>query len=439
MSELPSLIYKKEDKNFSILSKFLSKITPKEKDTNKSFHQQIDLSKNNVFSFFSFHPYFSDLVKYNEKPVKNITNSKFKKRKKQGLLFTKITRGASFCGTVERTNEIRKKTRQLENLKEKNDKLIKNNSATNILNENSNYNKWFEKLNEENPLKLLLVKGPKDEGLNTTKEDNTNVQKLTTQSSKKELKINKIHFIQLLQREIKKKNSLKKILADPKHRLEKFKCLLEKCDQEIGQGNSIDAFIEKNNNELNNKLSSITSMKTKLNENQELTLLQKLKSKTTKYDRLHEKSLKRIKKNLYFKVSADMAYSNRKEYIESIKNPNRDEPYEIFLKELNEITFAQEKKKEKEKLGISQIENILDDTIKEKEYLKNKIEQQQLKYSEADLSNKKVEYYPLDNEFFVQKKLSKKKNYRCQNNHVSFERIALQVFEDLEKKQIFVK
>ena len=91
----------------------------------------------------------------------------------------------------------------MENLKEKNDKLIKNNSATNILNENSNYNKWFEKLNEENPLKLLLVKGPKDEGLNTTKEDNTNVQKLTTQSSKKELKINKIHFIQLLQREIK--------------------------------------------------------------------------------------------------------------------------------------------------------------------------------------------------------------------------------------------
>ena len=116
-----------------------------------------------------------------------------------------------FCGTVERTNEIRKKTRQLENLKEKNDKLIKNNSATNILKENSNYNKWFEKLNEENPLKLLLVKGPKDEGLNTTKEDNTNVQKLTTQSSKKELNINKIHFIQLLQREIKKKNSLKKI------------------------------------------------------------------------------------------------------------------------------------------------------------------------------------------------------------------------------------
>ncbi len=45
-------------------------------------------------------------------------------------------------------------------------------------------------------------------------------------------------------------------------------------------------------------------------------------------------------------VSADMAYSNRKEYIESIKNPNRDEPYEIFLKELNEITFAQEKKKQ---------------------------------------------------------------------------------------------
>ena len=77
MSELPSLIHKKEDKNFSILSKFLSKITPKEKDTNKYFHQQIDLSKNNVFSFFSFHPYFSDLVKYNEKPVKNITNSKF--------------------------------------------------------------------------------------------------------------------------------------------------------------------------------------------------------------------------------------------------------------------------------------------------------------------------------------------------------------------------
>lgn len=424
MSELPSLIYKKNDKNFSILSKFLSKITPKEKDCNKSFHQQIDLSKDNVFSFFSSHPYFNDLVKYNEKSVKSITNSKFKKRKNQGLLFTKLARGGSFSGTIERPKEIIKKKQKLENFKEKNnDKLIKNNSANNILKENSNYNKWFEKLNEENPLKLLFVKSPKVDGSYSTKEDNK--------------KINKIHFIQLLQREIKKKNNLRKILADPRQRFEKFKCLLEKCDKEIGQGNSIDSFIEKNKDELNNKVSSVTSMKTKLNENEELALLQKLKTKATKYDKLHEKSLKRIKKNLYFKVSADMAYSNRKEYMESIKNPNRDEPYEIFLKELNEITFAQEKKKEKEKLGLTQVENILDDTIKEKEFLKNKIEQQQLKYNEDDILNKKAEYYPLDNEYYIRKKIKQKKNYPRQNNHVSFEHIALEVFEDLKKKHNF--
>ena len=42
MSEYRGFPQKKNDKNFSILSRFLSKITPKERDTNKSFHDRID-------------------------------------------------------------------------------------------------------------------------------------------------------------------------------------------------------------------------------------------------------------------------------------------------------------------------------------------------------------------------------------------------------------
>ena len=150
--------------------------------------------------------------------------------------------------------------------------------------------------------------------------------------------------------------------------------------------------------------------------------------------------MKEIKKRLYFTVSAELAYMNRKEYIENIKHPNRDEPYEIYLRELNSINDANMVKKENEKNEIMKIESILDDTIKDKEFLKAKIQQQQMNYHEIfHIMKKNGEYYTLNNEFFLGKKVMDKKikPNSTTNNHKSFEKISLQVFDELSKKYHF--
>lgn len=451
MSEYRFLAQKKNDKNFSILSKFLSKITPKERDTNKSFHDRIDQTKDKMINCFASNPFFSDLVKYSDE--QKVGHSTMKSKKKKNIFYFKRNlRKASSIEQSDSMNTILKSKNQSE-LNDKKQQIIKrldtkaqeqklpsifqSNSERNILKPKS---KWINQLNEDNPIKILFDKGIKKSNKNsknTIDTSNNSIKKNSVLMMNNEggLKNNKIQFFQLIQKEIKRKEKLRSLSVDPKLRLDKFNTLLAQCEQQIGKGKSIDNFIEKNSDKISEEVSSILKEKNALNHNAELDLLTKLDKKKTKYEILHEKSMKEIKKRLYFTVSAELAYMNRKEYIENIKHPNRDEPYEIYLRELNSINDAIMVKKENEKKEIMQIEGILDDTIKDKEFLKSKIKQQQMKYHGIEYG----EYHPLNNEFFVGNKLLEKRkpNSTTNNNHKSFEKISLQVFDELSKKYHF--
>ena len=456
MSEYRGYPQKKNDKNFSILSRFLSKITPKERDTNKSFHDRIDQTKDKMINCFASNPFFSDLVKYSDD--QKVGHNTMKGKKKKNLHFFKRNlRKASSIDQSDSMNTILKSKNQNE-LSDKKQIILKRldskvqekqlpsifqcSSERNILKPKS---QWINQLNEDNPIKVLIEKGIKESSKNsknTIDTSNNSIKKnsVLMRNNESGLKSNKIQFFQLIQKEIKKKEQLRSLSVDPKFRINKFNTLLAQCDQQIGKGKSLDNFIEKNNDKITEDVSTILKAKNNLNHNAELDLLTKLDRKKTKYDLMHEKSMKEIKKRLYFTVSAELAYMNRKEYIENIKHPNRDEPYEIYLRELNSINDANMVKKENEKNEIMKIESILDDTIKDKEFLKAKIQQQQMNYHEIfHIMKKNGEYYPLNNEFFLGKKVMDKKikPNSTTNNHKSFEKISLQVFDELSKKYHF--
>ena len=82
---------------------------------------------------------------------------------------------------------------------------------------------------------------------------------------------------------------------------------------------------------------------------------------------------KELKKRIDCKISDNYVYFNRRKYSELVKNKKKDEEYYLYLEDLNKINEKLEMKKVKEKEKLIQIENLLDDVYKKKNYLKNKI------------------------------------------------------------------
>ena len=173
-------------------------------------------------------------------------------------------------------------------------------SERNILKPKS---QWINQLNEDNPIKVLIEKGIKESSKNSKNTIDTSNNSIKNNSvlmrnNESGLKSNKIQFFQLIQKEIKKKEKLRSLSVDPKFRINKFNTLLAQCDQQIGKGKSLDNLIEKNNDKITEDVSTILKAKNNLNHNAELDLLTKLDRKKTKYDLMHEKSMKEIKSTL---------------------------------------------------------------------------------------------------------------------------------------------
>ena len=82
-----------------------------------------------------------------------------------------------------------------------------------------------------------------------------------------------------------------------------------------------------------------------------------------------------MKRGLSMKISENLAFENQKEYKALVKEYILDNPYEFHLRDLVGIINYIEKKKEKENEEMTYIENILEDTSKNKEYLKYKIDE----------------------------------------------------------------
>ena len=115
-----------------------------------------------------------------------------------------------------------------------------------------------------------------------------------------------------------------------------------------------------------------------------------------KYKLLEIEKFKELKRKIDAKISDNYVYFNRKEYQEIVKDKRKEEEYDLYLEDINKINEKLEIKKRKEKEKLFEIENLLDDVYKKKNYLKNKINN----YSYNREIEKEYEQYMRDNIVF---------------------------------------
>ena len=99
---------------------------------------------------------------------------------------------------------------------------------------------------------------------------------------------------------------------------------------------------------------------------------EKIKTKQ-KYKLLEIEKFKELKRKLNEKISDNYVYFNRKEYRELVNDKRKDEEYELYYEDTNKIYEKILQNRVKEKNKFNEIKNLLEDSYKRKNYLKNKI------------------------------------------------------------------
>ena len=486
MASLKAFSFNKNKKEIASLSKVLERIIPKDTDKDKPFHYWIDSSRHKLFKEFCQNPQFSQFIHFHCNDKKQNKNRKIKKssvsfvRRKSWKSIVTTTSNFDSSGNeanpllfIHRSN-LKKVNEENDKITEKNEnKTIKiilpegkiapitgnvNNQSLPLNTSKYSPNKWFNDLDNKNPIKLLFEKKIKNKSF-TSSNISSNTKESHLSSSISQININQnnnqsnsistqetkrnARFFELLKKEIRSKSQLRPLSKNASFRLSKFSWLVHKCEDNIKQGNNLDSKMEKNNEKLEKILKIIEKGRNQLNKNEELALFQQLQRKKTIYDIIHEKSFQKIKESVKFKVSENFAYYNRKNYKEIIQHRNRDEPYELYAQELNKIIEKILKKKANEKKEVEYIDNILDKTLKDKEFLKNKINCQQMKYSEIKEKELSGGYCSLSNRCCNEDKQLNKNEYSIEKiskfgfKNKSFDSITMKILENLEKKHKF--
>ena len=158
-------------------------------------------------------------------------------------------------------------------------------------------------------------------------------------------------------------------------RIRKFNHLLSKCQSEINHGNMIGGKFEKFMNNINENFSLEKQRRNNKEDNniQDQKIVEDKVTPKMKYKLMEIEKFKEMKKRIDCKISDNYVYFNRRKYSEFVKNRKKDEEYYLYLEDLNKINEKLEMKKVKEKQKLNQIETLLDDVYKKKNYLKNKI------------------------------------------------------------------
>ena len=189
-------------------------------------------------------------------------------------------------------------------------------------------------------------------------------------------------------------------VKNPYYRIGKFNSLLNKCNFEVNRGQKLDKYLDKNIHSDDNLFKHIKNKKLSENENKDRMIIEEKKLYKNKYDILEKEIYEKIKKRINIKISNEFAFINRKQFNEMIKSERYIDSYNLFLSELNKIKIIQDKKLEIENKEIQKIENILENTYKQKEYLKKKIDIKNEYYNKIDKQENNNENFPLLNNIF---------------------------------------
>jgi hypothetical protein len=216
-----------------------------------------------------------------------------------------------------------------------------------------------------------------------------------------------------------KNSDISKWAKNPYYRVGKFNSLLKKCNVEVDRGQNLDKYLDKNIHSNDNIFMEIKNKKLIENENKDRMIIEEKKLYKNKYDLLEKEMYEKIKKRINMKISNDFAYTNRKQFNEMIKSERNIDSYNLFLIELNKIKNIQDKKLKIENAEIRLIENILDNTYKQKEYLKNKIKIKNDYYNKMNQKENNLNNYPSVNNIFQIEKSNSMFNLPIKNFNVN--------------------
>ena len=369
----------------------LSNICKEEKKSEKKIiHNEIEKDKESILNCYREEPVYKDTLDYMEMK----SRGKFYYK---SLVKNQINKKSNFLKMIlnsiskikdkdkEKVNDNRKrgynlsKLESMRNYKYKIDKRLK-------LRENSDINIYNNKIKEKNNTNIFLISGKK------CLESMDNIKKSKFPIS---LNKNKIFFgiknnsgkdssITTLKNNISRSLSLKSIyinnnnetnLNEEGKKIEKFNDILDKCKKEIKKGGIIGGKMEKFTKRFDkNLLKSKRKIENKVNNviQDQKIIEEKIKTKQ-KYKLLEIEKFKELKRKLNIKISDNYAYFNRKKYSEIINEKRKDDEYDLYYEDMNKVYENILENKVKEKSKFNEIENLLENSYKKKNYLKNKI------------------------------------------------------------------
>ena len=361
-----------------------------EKSEKKIIHNEIEKDKESILNCYREEPVYKDTLDimemksrgkfYYKSLVKNQINKKSNFLK---MILNSISKIKD--KDKKNVNDNRKrgynlsKLESMRNYKYKIDKRLK-------LRENSDINIYNNKIKEKNNTNIFLISGKK------CLESMDNIKKSKFPIS---LNKNKIFFgiknnsgkdssITTLKNNISRSLSLKSIyinnnnetnLNEERKKIEKFNDILDKCKKEIKKGGIIGGKMEKFTKRFDkNLLKSKRKIENKVNNviQDQKIIEEKIKTKQ-KYKLLEIEKFKELKRKLNIKISDNYAYFNRKKYSEIINEKRKDDEYDLYYEDMNKVYENILENKVKEKSKFNEIENLLENSYKKKNYLKNKI------------------------------------------------------------------
>ena len=226
-----------------------------------------------------------------------------------------------------------------------------------------------------------------------------------------------------------KQNSKVINIKSQEKRMNNLKNLLFKCEVGINEGENIENNVEKFHkilHEKDKKISSEENTSVNMFKLLEVKKKRRLDESVTfdKYKTMEENKINEFKKELCFKVSDILAYSNRNEYIKKIKGKFSSKAFDLYLKDLNKINKEISSKRKIEKNNINHLNILLDDFHVGKSLLKKKLNKINEKndYLKNIKAEHDIEFENMDEENFEKKskKLRINKSYLKMKENITF-------------------
>ena len=168
-----------------------------------------------------------------------------------------------------------------------------------------------------------------------------------------------------------------------KHKkIEKLNNIINKCDEAFYFAQNMGDDVEKTSK--NKSMEEIGKKLKDVLESRDKKVIEDKGKGNKKYRELEREKFNELKRKMDIKVSDVYAYVNRREINDFMRDNDTIFAYQIYLRDMNKINDRLAKKKVEEKKTISLVKELLENTYRQKEFLKYKIDKYYIKNAKQD-------------------------------------------------------